>query len=66
MLPAGKKVYVFTGPGKGAWGQSGNLFLFARRRAPVWNNTGDVAYLRRADGTFIHTKTVGSPARHPA
>ena len=34
-------------------------------KAPVWNNTGDVVYLRKPDGTFIDTMTVGDPARHP-
>jgi hypothetical protein len=40
------------------------LLLFAGRSGPVWNNDGDVAYLRHADGRFVDTKT-GSPARHP-
>jgi hypothetical protein len=30
-----------------------------------WNNSGDVAYLRRLDGTFVDSLTVGHPARHP-
>ncbi|MBS1870547.1 MAG: lamin tail domain-containing protein [Actinobacteria bacterium] len=65
MLPAGKSAYVFTGHGTSGWTDDGHLLLFAGRSAQVWNNTGDVAYLRRADGTFIDTMTVGDPKRHP-
>jgi hypothetical protein len=61
--------FVFTGQGHSQWvdGQDGvqQLLLFAGRSAPVWNNTGDVAYLRRADGTFVDSMTVGEPTRHP-
>jgi hypothetical protein len=56
---------VFTRAGKNKRGPNGNLYLFANRRASVWNNTGDVAYLRNPDGTFIDTMTVGVPKRHP-
>lgn len=69
-LPPGGVAYVFTGPGRDAriTSRAGNdcLLLFAGRQAPIWNNTGDVAYLRHASsGEFVDTKTVGSPARHP-
>jgi len=69
ILGPGQTAFVFTGHGKSEWItlQSGKqqLLLFAGRDAPVWNNTGDVAYLRRPDGTFIDSMTVGDPARHP-
>lgn len=69
MLGPGQTAYVFTGKGKSEWvttpGSKKQLLLFAGKGAPVWNNTGDVAYLRRPDGTFIDTMTVGDPARHP-
>lgn len=57
--------FVFTGRGRNERAQNGDLVLFAGRDAPIWNNTGDVAYLRRPDGTFIDSMTVGAPARHP-
>ncbi len=69
MLRPGQIAYIFTGHGKSEWittpDAKQQLLLFAGRLAPVWNNTGDVAYLRKTDGTFVDTKTVGSPARHP-
>ena len=69
MLGSGQVAYVFTGHGTSEWvtTKKGNraLLLFAGKSAPVWNNTGDVAYLRNTDGTFVDTKTAGSPARHP-
>jgi hypothetical protein len=68
MLGASQTAFVFTGQGKSEWIEKNGkaqLLLFAGKRAAVWNNTGDVAYLRRADGTFIDSMTVGSPARHP-
>lgn len=64
-LGAGKSVYVFTGPGNNVILDDGDVLLFAGRNAAVWNNTGDVAYLRRSDGTFIDTMTIGHPKRHP-
>lgn len=64
-LSPGEAAYVFTGPGTSERLADGDLLLFAGRRAPVWNNTGDVAYLRKPDGTFIDTMTVGHPKRHP-
>ncbi|SRR6266567_2035330 len=70
QLGAGETCFVFTGAGKNEWvtGNSGRrqLLLFADRRASIWNNTGDVAYLRQAtSGQFVDSLTVGSPARHP-
>jgi hypothetical protein len=65
-LGRGQAAFVFSGPGRNERGSDGNLYLFAGRRAPVWNDTGDVAYLRLPDGRFIDTMTVGSPKRHPA
>lgn len=68
-LDAGETAYVFTGCGTDAWvpcnGGGLELHLYMNRDAKVWNNDGDVAYLRRPDGTFITYKTVGHPARHP-
>lgn len=57
--------YVFTAAGRNERLADGDILLFAGRAAPVWNNTGDVAYLRNLGGEFIDTLTVGSPARHP-
>lgn len=69
-LAPGGVAFVFTGQGHDERVRTpkGNdaLLLFAGRRAPVWNNSGDVAYLRHvADGRFVDSRTVGSPARHP-
>jgi hypothetical protein len=64
-LAPGQTAFVFTGPGRSERLSDGNLLLFAGRAQPVWNNNGDVAYLRRSDGTFIDTMTVGYPKRHP-
>lgn len=69
MLTPGEHAFVFTGSGTNARhtrdsGMS-ELWLFAGRSAPVWNNNGDVSYLRKLDGTFVSSLTVGDPARHP-
>jgi lamin tail-like protein len=62
--------FVFTGQGTNERHVSNNgtseLWLFAGRSAPVWNNDGDVAYLRKLDGTFVSSLTVGDPPRHPS
>jgi hypothetical protein len=69
MLGAGEHTFVFSGKGQNRWHTRDNgkreLWLFAGRSAPVWNNDGDVAYLRRLDGTFVSSLTVGDPPRHP-
>jgi hypothetical protein len=65
LLESGNSAYVFTGPGTNERLDDGDLLLFAQRGAPIWNNNGDVAYLRNPDGTFIDTMTVGEPKRHP-
>jgi hypothetical protein len=65
MLGSGKVAYVFTGMGESKLLDDGDMLLFAGRAAPVWNNTGDVAYLRNLDGTFVDSMTVGDPKRHP-
>ena len=62
-------MFVFTLPTEQGWfGVDTNraLLLSMGRHAPIWNNPGDVAYLRNPDGTFIDSMTVGDPARHPA
>jgi hypothetical protein len=64
-LEAGQSAFVFTGSGENVRNADGNLLLFANRAAPIWDNDGDVAYLRRLDGTFVDSKTVGDPKRHP-
>ncbi len=68
-LGPGQVCYLFTGTGQGSWFRASTgrmeLHLFAGRAAPVWNNTGDVAYLRRVNGEFVSSLTVGYPARHP-
>lgn len=66
MLDPGNTAYVFTSPGTDERREDGDLLLFGYRNAPIWNNTGDVAYLRRvADGTIVSYLTVGDPTRHP-
>jgi hypothetical protein len=65
MLGVNRQAFVFTGDGTDERLTDGDLLLFARRSAPIWNNTGDVGYLRRLDGTFVDSLTVGHPARHP-
>jgi Lamin Tail Domain len=64
-LKPGQSAYVFTGKGNSVRNEEGHLILFAGRSAPIWNNDGDVAYLRRLDGTFVDSRTVGDPKRHP-
>lgn len=64
-LAPGEAAFIFTGPGRNERLPDRDLLLFAGRHQPIWNNTGDVAYLRRPDGTFIDSMTVGDPKRHP-
>jgi hypothetical protein len=65
MLGPGQEAFVFTGPGNDERLADGDLLLFASRAVPVWNNDGDVAYLRDSRGRFVDSLTVGAPARHP-
>jgi hypothetical protein len=65
MLDPGQSAYVFTGHGSNQLTRQGDWLLFAGRSNYFWNNSGDVAYLRRPDGTFIDHMTVGEPKRHP-
>jgi hypothetical protein len=65
FLRPGQSAYVFTGHGKNQPSSQGSWLLFAGRSAPIWNNTGDVAYLRESNGEFIDYLTVGTPKRHP-
>lgn len=60
-----QSAFVFTAPGSASLSDRGDWLLFANRRAPVWNDSGDVAYLRDARGRIIDSRTVGHPARHP-
>jgi hypothetical protein len=60
-----QSAFVFTGPGQDQISQQGDWLLFAGRLAPIWNNSGDVAYLRDSRGRIIDSRTVGHPARHP-
>lgn len=64
-LERGQSAYVFTGKGDNVRSADGNLILFAGRSASIWNDDGDVAYLRRLNGTFVDSRTVGDPKRHP-
>jgi hypothetical protein len=69
-LAPGGVAYVFTGSGQNerviSPGGNDCLLLFAGRHAPIWNNTGDVAYLRHvSNGQLVDSRTVGLPARHP-
>jgi hypothetical protein len=65
QLRPGQSAFVFTGTGTNGRSTHGNWLLFAGRRAAVWNNSGDVAYLRDAQGRIVDSHTVGRPARHP-
>ena len=65
QLQPGQSAFVFTGLGTNVRLNDGDLLLFAGRQASIWNDDGDVAYLRRGDGTFVDHLTVGDPARHP-
>src|SRR5207248_1123255 len=65
MLLPRQSVFIFTGHGVNTMSTQRDWLLFAGRSGAVWNNSGDVAYLRRSDGTFVDTMTVGSPKRHP-
>jgi hypothetical protein len=70
VLQPNEVAFVFTGTGENGWRARQNggreLWLFAARQAPVWNNDGDVAYLREvATGEFVDSLPVGAPARHP-
>jgi hypothetical protein len=71
MLTLGtfESAIVYTGQGQNRWHIDDNgkrwLLLFMGRAAPIWNNTGDVVYLRNPDGTFVDTFTLGDPPRHP-
>ncbi len=64
-LAPGQSAFVFTGKGDNMRNADGNLLLFAGRSTSIWNNDGDVAYLRRRNGTFVDSRTVGDPKRHP-
>jgi hypothetical protein len=64
-LKSGQSAYVFTTPGTNGVSRSGDYLLFAGSRASIWNDDGDVAYLREPNGQFIDSRTVGDPARHP-
>lgn len=65
ILAPGQTAYVFSGIGHSVRLADGDLLLFAERGAPIWNNRGDVAYLRNARGVFVDWMDVGAPARHP-
>jgi hypothetical protein len=69
LLGTFESVIVYTGQGQNRWHIDDNgkrwLLLFMGRAAPIWNNTGDVVYLRNPDGTFVDTFTLGDPPRHP-
>jgi hypothetical protein len=69
VLQPGERVFVFTTKVREEWVNTKDgyraLILSMGLDAPIWNNNGDVAYLRNADGTFIDTMTVGDPDRHP-
>jgi hypothetical protein len=69
VLAPREVAFVFTEAGRNEWRARADgrreLWLFAGRRAPIWNNDGDVAYLRKLDGTFVSSLTVGDPPRHP-
>lgn len=64
-LGVGKSAYVFTGRGTNARNDDDNLILFWNRSASVWNDDGDVAYLRHMNGQLVDSMTVGDPKRHP-
>jgi Lamin Tail Domain len=65
QLGRGNSAFVFTGHGTNDRLGDGDLLLFWGLGIRVWNDDGDVAYLRHPNGTFIDTMTVGNPKRHP-
>jgi hypothetical protein len=69
LLGTFESAIVCTGQGDNRWYTDDNgkrwLLLFMARAAPIWNNSGDVVYLRKTDGTFVDTSTLGDPPRHP-
>lgn len=68
QLTPGERVFVVIGVGEGGWRPVdgvNSLVLYWGLRACVWNNSGDVAYLRESDGRIIDYCTVGNPPRHP-
>jgi hypothetical protein len=68
QLIPGQRAYVVTGAGTSEWRDVGgirSLVLFWGRAATVWNNSGDVVYLRRSNGEFVDWAVVGAPPRHP-
>jgi len=48
QLPAGSTITIFTGSGTDT-----NSSLYWGLKTPVWNNRGDTAYLRDADGELV-------------
>lgn len=53
-LPAGKYMAVHTGRGT-----NNALHLYWRSGNYIWNNTGDKAYVRNANGTLVDTCSWG-------
>ncbi len=64
-LEAGRSAHVFTGSGTDGRDDDENLIFFWNRSASVWNQDGDVAYLRHTNGQLVDSMTVGDPQRHP-
>ncbi len=64
-LAAGQTAYVYSGEGTSHLTRSGDLILYAGRKARVWRDESHVAYLRRPDGKIIDTMHAGRPPRHP-
>lgn len=58
ILGAGRKLALRTG-----LGNSGTSTVYWGRRAYVWNNDKDTAYVRRSDGRLIDSCSYNSTAR---
>jgi hypothetical protein len=63
-LHPGQSAYVFSGEGLSEHSE-GSWLLHAGWTTPIWNNNGDVAYLRSTAGQILDSMTVGHPRRHP-
>lgn len=65
VLKPGQSAFIFSGHGTNALSDRGNWLLFWALGVRVWNDSGDVAYLRDALGRIVDSQTVGQPKRHP-
>lgn len=64
-LQPSQSAFIFTGQGRNRVSDSGDFLLFWGLSTRVWNDSGDVAYVRDAHGRIVDSRTVGHPKRHP-